>query len=217
MWHNTSDKRKSLNAIIARYNRLARFYRFLEPLYLIFPLVRRKAVAALRLQQGQVVLEIGAGTGRNIPYLVDAVGPSGTVIAVDASPGMLAEAHRLVDSRGWSNVELLHQDAAHLEVGHHLDAVLFSFSYSALPEPRSALARAWERMQPGSRVVVLAGNLDTRLNCLLGPIARLLIELAPGDPYSNPWDDLAAYGPIRTERFLLGIHYISVVIKPQRQ
>ncbi|MGH3430765.1 MAG: methyltransferase domain-containing protein [Mycobacteriales bacterium] len=43
--------------------------------------------------------------------MVEAVGPSGTVIGFDASPGMLAEARKLIERNGWSNVELLQQDA----------------------------------------------------------------------------------------------------------
>lgn len=113
-------------------------------------------------------------------------------------------------------MELLQQDATELEVDRDLDGVLFSLSYSAIPDPRPALARAWERLRPTSRVAVMdAGLPDTRLGRLLGPIARLLLKLAPGDAYSDPWSDLAAYGPVETERFLLGIYYVSVVTKQQ--
>jgi SAM-dependent methyltransferase len=208
--------RRSLDANTRRYNKLARVYSTLEPLYLIFPPARRRAVAALGLKPGAVVLEIGAGTGRNLPYLVDAVGPTGTVIAVDASPGMLAEARRLVERHGWSNVQLLQQNATHLQIDRDLDGVLFSLSYSAIPEPQPALARACERLRPMSRVVVMdAGLLDTRLGHLLGPIAGLLVKLAPGDPYSDPWKDLAAYAPVETKRFLFGIYYVSAITKPR--
>jgi ubiquinone/menaquinone biosynthesis C-methylase UbiE len=208
-------ERKPLTAITKQYDRVARFYSTLEPLYLIFSPARRKAVAALNLKPGDVVLEIGAGTGRNFPYLVEAVGLSGTIIAVDASTGMLAEARKLIKRHGWSNVELLQQDAAQLQVDRDFDGVLFSLSYSVLPEPRPALSRAWERLRPGSRVVVMdLGLPDNRLGRALGPIARLLDKLAPGDPYSDPWSDLAAYGPVETERFLLGLYYVSVVAKP---
>jgi ubiquinone/menaquinone biosynthesis C-methylase UbiE len=207
--------RKSQSANTRQYDHIARFYSVLEPLYLIFPPARRKAVAALKLKPGDVVLEIGAGTGRNFPYLVDAVGPSGTVIAVDASEGMLAEAARLIRRHGWSNVQLLRQDAARLQLDRDLDGVLFSLSYSALPEPRPALARAWERLRPSARAVVMdMGLTDSRFRRLLDPIARLLVKLGPGDAYSDPWGDLAAYGPVETERFLAGLYYVSAVVKP---
>jgi demethylmenaquinone methyltransferase/2-methoxy-6-polyprenyl-1,4-benzoquinol methylase len=172
-------------------------------------------VAALGLKPGDTVLEIGAGTGRNFPYLVEAVGPSGTVIGVDASPGMLAEARKLIERRGWSNVELLQQDAAQLDVDREVDGVLFSLSYSAMPKPRPALARAWERLRPSSRVVVMdAGLTQGGPWRLIAPIARLLVKYAPGDAYSDPWSDLATYGPVQTKRFLLGFFYVSTVAKP---
>jgi len=206
--------RRPLTVVTAQYDRVARFYRAIEPLFLIMPRARRRAVAALGLEPGDTVLEIGAGTGRNLPYLLDAVGPEGRVLAVDASAGMLAEACKLVDRRGWSNVELLQQDAAQLRVDHRLDAVLFSLSYSVLPDPKPALARAWDRMRPGARLVVMdVGLLKSRLGRVLGPIARLLVRLAPGDPYSNPWVDLAACGAVDTDRFMLGLYYVCTVRK----
>jgi demethylmenaquinone methyltransferase/2-methoxy-6-polyprenyl-1,4-benzoquinol methylase len=209
--------RRSQSANSRQYDRVARFYSTLEPLYLIFPRARRKAAAALHLKPGDTILEIGAGTGGNFPYLVDAVGPTGTVIGVDASGGMLAEAEKLVERRGWSNVQLLHQDATQLQVDRQVDGVLFSLSYSALPEPRPALARGWERLRPGHRVVVMdMGLTQSRWHRLLDPIARLLVKLGPGDAYSDPWRDLAAYGPVETERFLLSFYYVSSVTKPQR-
>jgi ubiquinone/menaquinone biosynthesis C-methylase UbiE len=210
--------RRPLGEIVKGYDRVARLYSTLEPLYLIFPPARRRAVAALNLKAGDVVLEIGAGTGRNLPYLVDAVGPNGTVIAVDASEGMLAEARKLVEHHGWSNVRLLRQDAARLQLDGDADAVLFSLSYSVIPEPGLALARAWKLLRPSARLVVMdMGLTDPRLHRALGLIARLLDKLAPGDAYSRPWDDLARYGPVATERFLFGLYYICTVETPAEQ
>ncbi len=207
--------RRSQSANTRRYDRVARFYSTLEPLYLIFPPARRRAVAALGLKAGDTVLEIGAGTGRNFPYLVEAVGPGGTIIGVDASEGMLAEARKLIERRGWSNVQLRHGDATQLDIEGDVDGVLFSLSYSAMPEPRPALARAWERLRPSSRVVVMdMGLTQGGVYRLLAPIARLLVKYAPGDAYSDPWSELAKYGPVETKRFLLGFFYVSAVVKP---
>jgi SAM-dependent methyltransferase len=172
-----------------QYDRVSRLYKYLEPLYLIFPPARRRAVVALGLRPGDVVLEVGAGTGRNLPYLVEAVGPTGTVIAVDASPGMLAEAQRLVDRERWSNVQLLQEDATQMRIDRELDGVLFSLSYSALPEPRPALARAWQRLRPSGRVVVMdMGLSEIGARRLLDPIARLLVKLGPGRPVFRSMD-----------------------------
>jgi len=209
--------RRSQSANSRQYDRVARLYSTLEPLYLIFPPARRRAVAALGLKPGDTGLEIGAGTGRNFPYLVEAVGPGGTVIGIDASEGMLAEARRLIERRGWSNVQLLHQDATRLQLDREVDGVLFSLSYSALPEPRPALAQAWERLRPGARVVIMdMGLTQSRWHRLLDPIARLLVKLGPGDAYSDPWSDLAAYGPVETKRFLVDFFYVSAVTKPDQ-
>jgi ubiquinone/menaquinone biosynthesis C-methylase UbiE len=209
-----SEKRGRLEYLVGRYDRIARFYRLGELLFLILPGTRRRAVEALHLDPGDVVLELGAGTGRNLARLVDAVGPTGHVIAVDASPGMLAQASRLVERHGWSNVELLHQDAAELDVDSDVDAVLFSLSYSVIPQPRAALERSWTRLRRGGRVVVMdAGLTQARYGGLLRPVVGVLLKLGPGDPYSRPWEDLARYAPVTTERLVGGLYFICSVAK----
>jgi len=153
-------------AITAQYDRVAPWYRALSPLFLINPVMRRKAVAALALRPADTVLEVGVGSGRNLPYLREAVGPGGGVVGVDLSPGMLAEARKLVDRRGGAPVELIEANAATVELDREVDAVLFSLSYSAIPEPARApaLARAWERLRPGGRLVMLATGLASPPN-----------------------------------------------------
>lgn len=128
---------------------------------------------------------------------------------------MLEEARRLVRDRGWQNVELLQQDAAELEVEDEVDGVLFSLSYSVIPDPRPALAAAWKHLRPAGRLVVMdLGLTNTAFRGLLTPIASLLDKLAPGDAYSQPWNDLSAYGPVTTERFMLDLYYVCVIRKP---
>jgi ubiquinone/menaquinone biosynthesis C-methylase UbiE len=204
-------------AITAGYDRVAPFYRALSPLFLITPRARHKGVDALRLRAGDTVLEMGAGSGRNLPYLVDAVGPTGTVIGIDLSAGMLAEGRKLVGKRGWSNVRLIESNAATVEIDREVDAVLFSLSYSAMPDGarRAAADRAWARLRPGGRLVVMdLGLTRTRLRPLLDPIAKFLVKIGPGHPYVRPWDDLARFGEVVTVPFLLDLYYVCTVTKP---
>jgi len=207
--------RQSLPTVVRRYDRIARFYRGLEPIFLIRPKFRQKAVTQLQLNTGDAVLEVGCGTGLNLPFLVDAVGPGGVVIGIDASAGMLDRARALAAHKGWQNVRLLQQDAARLDIDRDVDGVLFSLSYSVIPDPRSALARAWDLLDAGGRLVILDGTLpDNTLGRALRPIARLLIRVAPGTADSRPWDDLAALSsPVETETFQPGIYYTCAITK----
>jgi demethylmenaquinone methyltransferase/2-methoxy-6-polyprenyl-1,4-benzoquinol methylase len=201
------------DAITTQYDRVAPYYRALSPLFLINPRARRKGVAALGLRPGDTVLEIAVGTGRNLPYLVDAVGPGGTVIGVDHSAGMLREAAKMVEHRGWSNVELIEADATALELDRDLDAIFFSLSWSVIPAPVAALSRIWDRLRPGGRVAVMEISLaETRLRPLLTPIARQLNKLGPGRSDARPWDDLAPFGEVATTRFL-HLFYVCAVEK----
>jgi ubiquinone/menaquinone biosynthesis C-methylase UbiE len=110
--------------------------------------LRKKAVQRLALRPGETVLEIGCGTGRNLPLLCDAVGNDGQVIGVDASSGMLARAQQWVTRHHRQNVRLLHQDAAELTLPGQVDAALFSLSYSVLPTARRCCRRRGRHCAP---------------------------------------------------------------------
>jgi ubiquinone/menaquinone biosynthesis C-methylase UbiE len=198
-------------AITRQYDRVAPFYRALSPLFLINPLARRRGVAALALRPGDTVLEVAVGTGRNLSYLVEAVGPTGTVIGVDLSAGMLREAAKLVERRGWRNVELIEGDATMLDLDRDLDAIFFSLAWSVIPAPVAALSRIWDRLRPGGRVAVMEISLaETHLRPVLAPIGRQLNKLGPGRPDARPWDDLAPFGEVVSTRFLRLFYVCSV-------
>jgi hypothetical protein len=79
----------------------------------------------------------------------------------------------------------------------------------------AALARAWDRLRPGGRLVVLDGGLSrTRLRRLIEPFVRQLTKLGPGDPDTDPRDELAHYGEVVTEPALLDIYFVYTVTKP---
>ncbi|MCM3903239.1 MAG: methyltransferase domain-containing protein [Pyrinomonadaceae bacterium] len=95
-----------------RYNKLAPIYVAFEYLFLLPPGIRGRTVKALDLKNGDRVLEVGCGTGRNFSHLVKAVENSGQVYGVDLSEGMLEQAKALTVRHEWQNVKLLHEDAA---------------------------------------------------------------------------------------------------------
>jgi SAM-dependent methyltransferase len=60
------------------------------------------AVAEAGITRGGVVIDVGCGTGRALSPLREAVGPAGTVIAMDVTPEMLAAARPAISLAGAS-------------------------------------------------------------------------------------------------------------------
>ncbi|WEL18022.1 SAM-dependent methyltransferase [Halorhabdus sp. SVX81] len=149
-----------VRAVQQFYGRWARYYDLIASV----PLVdswRRRAVDALALQAGDVAVEMGCGTGANLPLLRDRVGPTGRVIGVDFTPGMLSEARRRVDRAGWSNVHLCLGDATCPPITPGVDAVLGTFVVGLFGDPASVIDEWLDLVDPGGRLAVLeAGSTD---------------------------------------------------------
>jgi ubiquinone/menaquinone biosynthesis C-methylase UbiE len=65
---------------------------------------RQALVEALPLRQGQVVLDVGCGTGLCCGLLRDKVGRRGAVVGIEESPEMAAVALEQITHEGWQNV-----------------------------------------------------------------------------------------------------------------
>jgi SAM-dependent methyltransferase len=96
-----------------------------------------KAVAELALAPGDVVVDVACGTGRAIPWLRAAVGPTGTVVGVDVTVEMLGEAAR----RGRAELgALVLADAMRLPFADEShDAVFAAGLLPHLPDPITGL------------------------------------------------------------------------------
>lgn len=199
---------------IGRFYRLwARPYQWLVPFYLLGNegRLRRKVVDALYLQQGQSVLDVGCGTGRNFPYIIERIGPQGRLIGLDYTPAMLQEAQRLTDRRGWSNVELIRGDAAELSRHDPADAALSTLALTVIPDYRQALQRMVASVRPGGRVAIADARRSERAYARpFNFVADLLGWGAAADVARRPWEHLgellhdASY-----EDFFLGFFYVA--------
>jgi ubiquinone/menaquinone biosynthesis C-methylase UbiE len=129
----------SVAAVQSFYGRWARLYDLLATAPGVTAW-RRRAVDALDLKPGDTVVEMGCGTGANLPYLRQAVGPEGTVVGLDLAPGVLARARDRIVDRGWRNVHVALADATRPPVGGPVDAVLGTFVVGMFADPATAVA-----------------------------------------------------------------------------
>ena len=202
--------------VAKRYDRLSGLIPLFDYLFFQPPGFRAKAVDRLELRPGQHVLEIGCGTGRNLPFLSRAVGPHGRVYGVDLSPGMLARARELCQRNDWRNVALIEGDAAQYRAPVPLDGVMFGLSYNTMPHHLTVLREAWDQLRPGGRLVIMDAKLPPGLGGrLVLPFGLWLMKHTMlGNPLIKPWEDLARLaGAIEMEQFMLGSWYICRAIK----
>lgn len=182
------------HTVIRRYDRLATFIPFFDRILFLPKDARRKAVGRLGLTAGDHVLDIGCGTGKSLGYLHEAVGPTGRVYGIDISPGMLRQAQKSCDANSWDNVELLRCDAAEFTAPTPLNGVLFSLSYNTMPDHRAVLRRAWDRLVPGGRLVIMDAKVPsgTSSKFVLPFSLWLMKHTMLGNPLIHPWEELAA-------------------------
>ena len=78
--------------------------------------IRSLAIKKINLKGGDKVVEVACGSGRNFPYLIEAVGKDGFVLGFDYSKEMLDTAKELCERSNWNNIELVQGDAAQLKI-----------------------------------------------------------------------------------------------------
>ncbi|MFG2500568.1 class I SAM-dependent methyltransferase [Streptomyces sp. NPDC048441] len=105
------------------------------------------AASELGLRPGDRVLDAGCGTGRALPALRGAVGPSGAVLGIDLTPAMLEAATRAGRDR---EGQLLLADVTQLPLRDaSLDAVFGAGLISHLPDPAENLRELRRVVRPG--------------------------------------------------------------------
>ena len=89
-----------------------------------------KALSYLEIKNGEIVLEIGFGTGHCLRQIASSVGKTGKAYGIDISDRMLHVATKKLEKAGlMDRVELYHGDASKLPfVDETFDAVFMSFT-----------------------------------------------------------------------------------------
>ena len=139
----------SHRAALAQYRRRASYY---DLELALFEPVRRAAIARLALRRGDVVLDLGCGTGLSFAGLRAGVGAHGRVIGVEQSPEMLVRARDCVRRHGWRNVTLIEAATEVAPIPCTADAALFHFTHDILRAPE-ALHNVVRSLRPGASVV----------------------------------------------------------------
>ncbi|MET7377348.1 class I SAM-dependent methyltransferase [Streptomyces sp. NPDC005526] len=139
------------------------------------------AVAELGLRRGDRVLDAGCGTGRALPPLRAAVGPTGVVVGADLTPAMLQAAVRAGRDR---DGRLVLADVSALPLrSESVDAVFAAGLIAHLPHPAGNLRELARVVRPGGTLA------------LFHPIGRAALAARQGRSITP--DDLRAEPNLR--------------------
>jgi phosphatidylethanolamine/phosphatidyl-N-methylethanolamine N-methyltransferase len=134
-----------------------RAYELLAPVYdfvfdWIFAPGRNAAVAQLGIQRSDSVLEVGIGTGLNLPLYPWSCQLTG----IDLSQEMLDKAVERVQNLAMPNVTLKVMDATSLDFGdNEFDKAVATYTISAVPDPVSVLREMRRVVKPDGTIVIL--------------------------------------------------------------
>jgi SAM-dependent methyltransferase len=106
-----------------------------------------RAIEALGLYSGDIVLDIGCGAGQTLLQLAERVGTEGQVIGVDVAPLLLEIAKRRTEPL--SQVRLIQADAQSLDLpAESTDAVFSRFGVMTFNDPVTAFANFRRILKP---------------------------------------------------------------------
>ena len=173
--------------------------------------VRRESVERMQLQAGDVVLDVGCGTGLSFPLIEQRIGGEGTIVGIDLSPEMLGRARERIGSAGWQNITLIASAVEDAEIPVEVDAVLFHFIHDIMRSP-PALQNVFGHVKAGGRIVSAGARWGPwwalPMNLIMWRMSRRYVTTFEG--FHRPWSHLEPYvADLRVKSVVFGGGYIA--------
>jgi S-adenosylmethionine-diacylgycerolhomoserine-N-methlytransferase len=175
-------------------NRIYRHQRYVYDVTRKYYLLGRdRLIADIGARDGERVLEIGCGTGRNL-IMAARTYPGAFCFGIDLSTEMLDSATRAISRVGLaSRVRVAHGDATWFDPGQlfgtdQFERIFISYSLSMIPRWQSAVDKAMSHLAPGGELRIVDFGGQERLPAAFRALLRRWLRAF----HVTPRDDLEA-------------------------
>jgi arsenite methyltransferase len=107
------------------------------------------------LEEAEAVLDLGSGSGMDVFFAAESVGPKGSVVGVDFTTEQLAKARRIAEQSGYSQVEFREGRIERLPAeAESVDCVISNGVINLAPDKAAVFAEAARVLKPGGRLAI---------------------------------------------------------------
>lgn len=152
-----------------------------------------------RIQQGNVVIDLGSGAGNDCFIARHETGETGKVIGIDFTPAMIDKARVNAEKLGFNNVEFRQGDIENMPVTANVaDVVVSNCVLNLVPNKDAVFKEIFRVLKPGGHFsisdIVLEGDLPPAIRqaaemyagCVSGAVQKTAyMELITGNGFSN--------------------------------
>lgn len=115
----------------------------------------KELIGSLEIKPGSAVADVGTGAGVFLPYLAEAAGPSGRVVAEDIAQDFLDRAQARAKSSGLNNVTFVLGTDRDPKLPEGLDLVYICDVYHHFDYPGEMLGHIKSALKPDGRLVIV--------------------------------------------------------------
>ena len=159
-----------------KYDRYSKFYDRFEGSMEKNKFAKWRKMVFQLIPSGSTVLEVGIGTGKNIPYY----GKDVHVVGIDFSKGMLDKAREKAKGFPEKDVKLLQMDVTNLDFPNdRFDFVVSTCVFCTVPDPMGGVKEVKRVLKPGGKMIFLEHMRSTRWynNLMLYAMSGISIPL----------------------------------------
>jgi ubiquinone/menaquinone biosynthesis C-methylase UbiE len=172
----------------------------------------QRTVERLKLRRDAKVLDVCCGTGASALPAARAMGPGGSVIAVDLAEDLLQLGRAKATAAGLPNIEFRQADMTALDFpDRYFDAVVCVFGIFFVSDMEAQVAELWRMVRPGGQLAITTwgpGIFAPAYKIWLGAVRRVRPDLHSA---FNPWDRITTPDAVRKLFNNIGVDCVDVI------